>query len=87
MADFYAALRRQNGAAPLADFATALNTATSASVRDLPPLLPTITAASANGAVGITVLINAQIDVAQVKAARAAADPVESDGIHESARF
>ena len=25
MADFYAALRRQNGAAPLADFATALN--------------------------------------------------------------
>jgi len=26
MADFYAALRRQNGAAPLADFATALNT-------------------------------------------------------------
>jgi len=64
MADFYAALRRQNGAAPLADFATALNSA-----------------------VGITVLINAQIDVAQVKAARAAADPVESDGIHESARF
>jgi DNA modification methylase len=27
MADFYAALRRQNGAAPLADFATALNRA------------------------------------------------------------
>jgi hypothetical protein len=26
MADFYAALRHQNGAAPLADFATALNT-------------------------------------------------------------